>query len=235
MVKIISKLGGDFMDTLKGESDSFPMLSAKNWWAVRQKVQTSIPNAITPSFIRSLLDLKDEASARSNVVSPMRKLGLIDGEGKPTELLKLWRNDDSYAQACAEMLKNTYPDELLALVSDDPVDKQAAERWFMGKDAGKAAAGKMAALLAILKQADPTPPKAITKQQSSAKQPTATQAKSAKQKVKEDPLPSATMPYSGETSPSVHIDLQLHFSPDLTPEQISTIFESMSKYLYKAQ
>lgn len=222
------------MDTSKDEPDSFPMLSARNWWAIRQKVQTSIPNAITPSFIRSLLNLKDEASARSNVVSPMRKLGLINSEGKPTELLKLWRNDDSYAQACAEMLKNTYPDELLALVSGDPVDKQAAERWFMGKDAGKAAASKMAALLVILKEANPTPPKAIAKRPSVKQPPAVIQTKVAKQKIKEHSSSSADAPLSNTTSPSVHIDLQLHFSPDLAPEQISAIFESMSKYLYKA-
>ncbi|KDB96737.1 hypothetical protein AZ19_0498 [Bordetella bronchiseptica E012] len=31
--------------------------------------------------------------------------------------------------------------------------------------------------------------------------------------------------------PSVHIDVQVHISPDTTPEQIDRIFASMSKHL----
>lgn len=223
------------MSTQKEENDSFPMLSAKNWWAIRKKIQSSIPSTVTPNFIQSLLGFKDEASARSNVLAPMRKLGLIDDGGKPTDLLRLWRNDDSYVQACTEMLNKVYPDELLTLISGDPLDKQAATRWFMGKDAGQAAAGKMVALLAILKQADPTPPKTINNQKAS-KQPSSARANNVKLKEKDNNIqPVTNMPLNSAIAPSVHIDLQLHFSPDLTPEQINAIFESMSKYLYRAQ
>lgn len=34
-------------------------------------------------------------------------------------------------------------------------------------------------------------------------------------------------------SPKVHIDVQIHISPDTTPEQIDQIFASMAKHLYK--
>lgn len=34
-------------------------------------------------------------------------------------------------------------------------------------------------------------------------------------------------------SPSLHIDIQVHISPDSSPEQIDKIFESMAKHLYK--
>ena len=32
--------------------------------------------------------------------------------------------------------------------------------------------------------------------------------------------------------PNLHIDLQIHISPDSTPDQIDTIFASMAKHLY---
>jgi hypothetical protein len=34
-------------------------------------------------------------------------------------------------------------------------------------------------------------------------------------------------------NPSLHIDLQIHISPEATPDQIEKIFESMAKHLYK--
>ncbi|MBS0410720.1 MAG: DUF5343 domain-containing protein [Proteobacteria bacterium] len=38
----------------------------------------------------------------------------------------------------------------------------------------------------------------------------------------------------GTTAPSLHIDIQVHISPDSTPEQIDKIFASMAKHLYGA-
>ena len=35
-----------------------------------------------------------------------------------------------------------------------------------------------------------------------------------------------------DKSPSIHIDLQIHISPDASPDQIDKIFESISKHLY---
>ncbi len=46
--------------------------------------------------------------------------------------------------------------------------------------------------------------------------------------------PPATPPAQGggDPVPSLHIDIQVHISPDATPEQIDKIFESMAKHLY---
>jgi hypothetical protein len=51
-------------------------------------------------------------------------------------------------------------------------------------------------------------------------------------------LQTATPPListSGNMNPSVHIDLQIHISPESTPEQIEKIFESIAKHLYKSK
>jgi hypothetical protein len=39
----------------------------------------------------------------------------------------------------------------------------------------------------------------------------------------------------GRGGPSLHIDMQIHISPDSTPEQIDQIFKSMAKHLYGAE
>jgi Family of unknown function (DUF5343) len=49
--------------------------------------------------------------------------------------------------------------------------------------------------------------------------------------VGQAPSKSAAAP-TGAPRPSLHIDLQVHISPDSTPEQIEQIFASMAKHLY---
>lgn len=43
------------------------------------------------------------------------------------------------------------------------------------------------------------------------------------------PIPPSPLAQNG---PTVHIDIQIHISPDSTPQQIDKIFESMAKHLY---
>ncbi|NLI74732.1 MAG: DUF5343 domain-containing protein [Euryarchaeota archaeon] len=38
-----------------------------------------------------------------------------------------------------------------------------------------------------------------------------------------------------DVMPSLHIDVQIHISPDTSPKQIDKIFESMAKHLYQAR
>lgn len=48
------------------------------------------------------------------------------------------------------------------------------------------------------------------------------------------PAPSATkhLPNAHRASPSVHIDIQVHISPEASGDQIDQIFKSMAKHLY---
>ena len=50
-------------------------------------------------------------------------------------------------------------------------------------------------------------------------------------------VPSAhvAVPANGSKVPSVHIDIQIHISPEATTDQIDQIFKSMSKHLYGSQ
>ena len=55
-------------------------------------------------------------------------------------------------------------------------------------------------------------------------------------KSKEDSESSdpAIKPQIHGNLPNLHIDLQIHISPESTPEQIEAIFASMAKHLYGA-
>lgn len=66
------------------------------------------------------------------------------------------------------------------------------------------------------------------------------QSTSSKPKKHEDKQPpvethqAAVIKSSNQSQPSVHLDIQIHISPESTPEQIDQIFASMSKHLYKS-
>lgn len=49
------------------------------------------------------------------------------------------------------------------------------------------------------------------------------------------PTPQAATAVAGSRTPSVHIDIQIHISPEATTDQIDQIFKSMSKHLYGSQ
>lgn len=218
------------------------MLSKTNWWKLRDKFKRALPSAVTPTYLVPLLGLKDDRSATNNVILPMRALGLIDEAGVPTDLANDWRMDDTYEQACEEMLENVYPAELRELLPEKQIDKNVATSWFMKNGVGEPTAKKMVVLFSLLKEADLSKK---TESNASAKSPgqPKKQAKGSSSSAKKKAEPTSTPenqtvdPHIREAvqaRPDVHIDLQIHISPDSTPEQIEAIFSSMAKHLYKS-
>ena len=110
---------------------TYPKISKKIWWLLRERFKKTIGSVVTPTFVISLAPMAD-ASARSNVISPLRELGLLDGDNKPTELASRWRHDEDYAAVCHEIRKKTYPAELVEAFSDpDANQKEQIKSWFM--------------------------------------------------------------------------------------------------------
>jgi len=59
--------------------------------------------------------------------------------------------------------------------------------------------------------------------------------KPAKETVQTTPVTKDTLPVNNESThvaPPLHIDIQVHISPDASADQIDKIFESMAKHLY---
>ena|ERR1039458_2516375 len=221
---------------------SFPMIPVGSWWELRKKFKQSIPGIVTDTYLSTVLDMQI-ASARGNVLPSLKQLGIIDEDGKTGERAKLWRDDGRYPEVCKAMLNEVYPAELLHAVSDPNANREQAERWFSNRTGtGEVAARRMAAVYAILAEAD------------ASKQPDKEKKDRTRKTTEERPRavvgPARAVPAvlpaperreldnnggsqgQRQPPPGININLQIHISADATPDQIDQIFASMAKHIY---
>lgn len=223
---------------------SYPKISRNIWSKLRVRFQKTIPAVVTPTYISSIVHMAD-ASAVSNVIKPLQVLGLLDEQRKPTDLASEWRHDDDYAAVCKTIRERIYPRDLLDTYPDaSPDERQGIIRWFMkSATVGVAAARMFADTYSILAQANVSlleeksqntaPAKArvaVTKAARKSGPIQVAAANSATPEIPHTPNASAHHKPLGKF-PAVHIDVQVHISPDTSPEQIDRIFESMAKHL----
>ncbi len=218
---------------------SYPMLPARSWWALRKKFQSTMPSKTTPSYLSTELKMSEQ-SAQNNVLPYLRTVGLIDGDNKPTQLANDWRFNEKYTDVCKTMRSNIYDQELLDLFPSTIEDRNSVEEWFAKKTrSGKVAARRMAAFFELLTKADPSEGDIVIQKKSATPK--------AKMNVKEGTVKSATVQQNNKQpttftpptsptetyqhSPSLHIDIQVHISPQSSDTQIEKVFESMAKHL----
>ena len=58
----------------------YPMISEKSWWQLRNQFKKTIPSVVNVSYLKSLLSLNSDQSAR-NILAPLRQMGIIDADG----------------------------------------------------------------------------------------------------------------------------------------------------------
>ena len=220
---------------------SFPTIPVKHWWVIRNKFRQSIPTAVTPGWLATTLDMK-ESSAKANILPALIAFKIIDDNGKPTELARQWRDDDQYSLVCEKIRQDIYPQELLDAQPPPSPNRVSVERWIANRTGvGKEAARKMAQVYMLLCEGNPlggqediaTPPG----------KPNQRKPKPVKSKLEEkaitattiEPLPSSQLQIQTKSPsavvPSLHIDIQIHISPDASATQIDQIFTSMATHL----
>lgn len=230
---------------------SYPKIPKANWFLLRDKFKQRTPERVSPSYVATALSM-GEASASANIIPPLRAFGLIDDAGKPSDLAYDWRDDSKYPGVCKQILESTYPQELRDLFHEANAPAKDVESWF-ARDAkvGQSAARAYAVTYLMLLEAD----LAKSKEQNGSKakvvaspgKPSAPPARGrAAAKVTKESIvapppaawPSATPTNAGQGggalggfSPKLHVDIQIHISPDSSPEQIDKIFESMARHL----
>lgn len=222
------------------EKSFFPIMPESNWWSIRNQFGKTLPTNVSTTYLKTLLGLTTDQAAR-NLLSPLKALSIINEDGTPTERANQWRNDSTYAAACEAMLQETYPKELLDLFPEKDFDRTRAKEWFKATaKLGESAAGKAVALFAVLKsqeiKKEPLSPSSPQGKKVSPK----TVAKQVSQKPivqgvkQEQSLKSGQQGKSDnvERALQMHIDLQIHISPEASVEQIDAIFASMAKHLY---
>lgn len=226
----------------------FPKIPRGNWFLLREKFKQRAPERVSPSYIASALAMT-EASASANIIPPLRAFGLIDETGKPTDLAYDWRDDSKYAEVCGKIVEAVYPQELRDLFHTKDADLSRMSNWFArNAKVGEAAAIKYASTYGMLLEADLSKAKepSANKQKqidgAPVKVPKVTvRAKAEKAAGKKPEDGKAVRQHDDGRaddsvgrrgfSPKLHVDIQIHISPDSSPEQIDKIFESMAKHL----
>ncbi|MGZ8175103.1 MULTISPECIES: DUF5343 domain-containing protein [Methylobacter] len=227
---------------------SFPMIADSSWWKLRVLFRRKVPTIVTPTYLATALSM-GEASARANLIGPFKKIGIIDDDGKPTDLAHDWRDDHKYASVCETLIETCYPQELKDLFHSPDANIQRLTNWFMSHTrCGEPTAKKYARFYLLLLKADfkeaeiatnnkEQKVKAVTKSSEKNKPLLVTPATSQQQEVVLQnpaivaPAQTSVVPRMLNNSPELHINIQLHISPESSTEQIDKIFESMSKHL----
>lgn len=224
---------------------SFPKIAESSWWKLRDLFKRKVPAIVTPTYLATALSM-GEASANSNLIGPFKKIGIIDDDGKPTDLAYDWRDDHKYQFVCETLIEKYYPQEVRDLFHSPDANHQQLTNWFMSHARCGEPAAKMFArfylllLKADLKEADASKeskantPKAATKKRTT--KPAATAAESKIPVASPEHVASSTPSArpaitTFSNSPELHINIQLHISPESSAEQIDKIFESMAKHL----
>jgi len=228
---------------MANEETSFPKIPEANWWKLRDLFNKKVPAAVTASYLASALSMA-ESSAKANLIAPFKKIGIIEEDGKPTDLAYDWRDDNKYPDVCKTLLSNLYPQEVRDLFHSSDVDFQQLTNWFMNSArCGEPAAKMYARFYVLLLKADPKGGVTLngnTKNTKSSEKITPKQI--FKQKRNTSTVPTQTLPVEAPLSPptnpivlnnapELHINIQLHISPESSADQIDKIFESMAKHL----
>ena len=214
--------------------ESFPKMPESKWWAIRERFKKTIPPVVDGAYISSLLDIKVR-SAQTNIIPPLKQTGIIDDEGKPTPRANEWRDDASYPKVCKEIIKEVYPDDLSGSFSSPDSERSEIKRWFATKTGGgDTLTNMLTAFYTMLLEADPSKSKDALSTTPKKKRAKRTKTKDKKDKKKPDGTDTGepnthTIPL--KNAPSIHLDVQIHISPEASPEQIDKIFASMSKHL----
>jgi len=211
---------------------NYPRIPAKNWWMLRNRFKQSMPPSIATDYLANVLGVKEPAA--KNLFSPLRAIGIIDDEGNTTARANRWRLDSDYPEICAEIRRQIYPETLLLAVPDPVSDFNAATQWFMTEaSVGEGAAKQMATLYRLLTKADPSEgqnaPASATSPSRRPKRerPTSAASKSGDAVPQGSITPRAQHPQFG----GLHINIQLHISPNASLNQIDQIFASIAKHL----
>jgi hypothetical protein len=220
------------------QKKSFPMLPIGHWWALRKRFRQSIPGVVTDNYVATVLNMT-VTSARANVLPYLKTLGIIDEEGKTLPRAKLWRDDEHYSTVCKAALDEIYPKDLLEAVPN-PVDRTQAERWFGNHTGlGAVAARRMAALYAVLMEADASKEtedkaKNVTRDKDSSRSKPANRTRTETPPVprNKENKPVTNNDHPLPLAPGININLEIHISADATPDQIDQIFASMAKHIY---
>jgi hypothetical protein len=226
---------------------AYPNIPESNWWALRRRFQQTMPREVDASYLATVLHISEAAAG--NLTGPLRTVGLIDDDGRPTDRAQAWREDDQYQQVTTDILEAVYPQGLRDAAPPPNPDRVAVVRWFSRTTgAGQAFTERIARFYLLLSAGNPAGADQPTRERAPQPGQPAAPARptrrtratgraaapgrgTAQPAPQEQPPTQAPAPRQAQ-QPSVHIDIQVHIDPAATAEQIDQIFASMARHLY---
>lgn len=188
---------------------------------------TGVPNKADTKWLKSI---GFKSSNDRSLRTILKSLDFIDSDNSPTEKWTKYRGA-RHKEVLGEAIKSYYS-ELFNLYedahqrSDSEIENFFRTRTTSGEQVIKAMVSTFKSLCSVAKfngpeSLDAKKPNQAVKQKENKPNSTPTSVNEIKNS------------FSGN-SPSVHIDIQIHISPDSTAKQIDNIFASMAKHLYKS-
>ena len=183
---------------------------------------TGVPAKATVAWMKSI----GFTSSNDSTLLPLLKfIGLCDQSGSPTEHWKQYRGPH-HGTVLAQMIREGYA-ELFSIYpqEQDQSDSDLSSFFTTRSKAGKQVISKTVTTFKTLcskadfQSASPSTPDPI---------PQTVQVHQAHKAQ----APAAIVANPKYPTPEVHIDIQIHISPEASTTQIDQIFKSMSKHLY---
>lgn len=166
------------------------------------------------------------SSNDKSLLPVLKSIDFIDGGKAPTDRWRKFRGIDGDV-ALGEAIRHGYSD--LYDFYEDAHDRSTSEVANVFKT--KSSAGDQAISKAVSTfKALTAEAKFTSSAQSKSPDLGTSEREGALANPPEIPVRAAT---AGGSTPSLHIDLQVHISPEATVEQIDKIFASMAKHLYR--
>lgn len=212
---------------------SFPQIPSTVWWGVRQLLQRTPKAKFDDNMLAASLSVQPAASRQ--YIAELKRVGILDEDGKATELANKWRMDDSYADAVAEIASGAYPDSLTTIAPPGDADRQKVVNWFMTQGLGEGSAKNKAATYLLLTSGEPNapPPSNARAEQarSSGDRKSGKTTRTAPTTNERASVATANKKRMEADIMPLNVNVQIHISADASNDQIETIFASMRKYL----
>lgn len=180
--------------------------------------EVGVPQKASSQWLKSL---GFKSSNDASLIGVLKFIGFIDSSGSPSPKWNLYRGTN-HRKVLGDAIREGYSD-LFAVYPDANQQSQSDldHVFSTSSSSGKQViVKKISTFKALAEKADFAP---VSKKDSSpiSLVPTNT-----------PPAPPATAIGHGSYGPALHIDIQIHISPEATVDQIDQIFASMSKHLY---
>ncbi|WP_423130048.1 DUF5343 domain-containing protein [Gaoshiqia sp. Z1-71] len=225
------------------ENKTFPNIPVSHWKSLRTQFKKSIPGTISTNYLASILGMT-EVSAKTNIMTPLKMIGLIDDNGNvDQDMARKYRDDIQYPDLCKDLINKIYPKELLDAFPEPNPDRLKIKSWFMNHTGvGSNGADRIIAFYLTLLEADTSnttesTKKTVKKVKTEPKAQKPSPQVESKPKI-EKPIENIQKPNTNPNPnpnpnlPGLNINIQVHISSDATPDQIEKIFEAMGKHLY---